>query len=214
MPIHVVAQGECMSRIAARYGHRDERRIYDHPNNAELKEKRPDPNILHPGDNVFVPDRERKQKPCATAKRHEFTVRTQQRTIRIAVGNLGDGRIADADYVLEIEGARYSGKTDADGILEQAISIDAETGTLSIAGHEWALRIGHLNPPDETEDDGISGIQARLRNLGHYLGPVDGVASPELETAIRAFQRDNPPLACDGIPGADTRAALVDEHGC
>ena len=42
MPItHVVAQGDCFSKIARRYGFADYKVIYNDPANAELKKKRP-----------------------------------------------------------------------------------------------------------------------------------------------------------------------------
>lgn len=41
--VHVVKQGECLTRIAARYGFGDYRVIYDHPANTEFKRKRPNP---------------------------------------------------------------------------------------------------------------------------------------------------------------------------
>lgn len=44
--VHVVKQGECLIRIAASYGFGDYRIIYDHPENAEFKRKRPNPNPL------------------------------------------------------------------------------------------------------------------------------------------------------------------------
>lgn len=37
---HTVQQGECFSSLASKYGFKDYRSIYDHSENAELKEKR------------------------------------------------------------------------------------------------------------------------------------------------------------------------------
>jgi peptidoglycan hydrolase-like protein with peptidoglycan-binding domain len=50
----------------------------------------------------------------------------------------------------------------------------------------YELRLGHLDPVAE-----ISGVQARLLNLGIYGGPVDGEMNPEFEAAIRVFQERN-----------------------
>ncbi len=44
-----VKQGDYFAKIAKKYGFSDWRTIYNHADNAELKQKRPDPNILHPG---------------------------------------------------------------------------------------------------------------------------------------------------------------------
>ncbi|MEP1931246.1 MAG: peptidoglycan-binding protein [Roseibium sp.] len=51
-------------------------------------------------------------------------------------------------------------------------------------------------------------LQRRLKSLGHSPGPLDGVWGKRTKAAVCAFQRANPPLAIDGVPGAATRAAL------
>jgi len=58
---HVVVEGENLSKIAAAEGFRDFRKLYDAPENAELRKKRPNPNLIRPGDEVVIPDR----KPVA-----------------------------------------------------------------------------------------------------------------------------------------------------
>jgi nucleoid-associated protein YgaU len=57
MPIrHFVQQGECLSRIARRYGVREWRVVWDSPENEQLRAKRQNPNVLYPGDVVVIPD--------------------------------------------------------------------------------------------------------------------------------------------------------------
>ncbi len=55
--VHVVESGESLSKIAALYGmgFAAWRKIYNHPLNEELREKRPNPNLIHPGDEVKIP---------------------------------------------------------------------------------------------------------------------------------------------------------------
>src|ERR1051325_8947818 len=57
MATHVVKKGESLSTIARQYGHSDWKAIYDHPANAGFKKKRPNPNVIHPGDVVVIPDK-------------------------------------------------------------------------------------------------------------------------------------------------------------
>jgi len=76
------------------------------------------------------------------------------------------------------------------------------------------LNIAHLNPIDNAHDNGVSGIQARLRNMGYNPGPIDGILGPLTQEAIREFQADNPPLAIDGVCGPGTKAILVKAYGC
>jgi N-acetylmuramoyl-L-alanine amidase len=71
MPDHTVTQGECISSIAERYGLFWET-VWNHPNNAELRQQRENPNVLRPGDVVFVPERREKLESGATDTRHRF----------------------------------------------------------------------------------------------------------------------------------------------
>src|SRR4051794_35831575 len=75
MPIHRVVQGERISSIAQLYGFGDDKAIYEHPDNEELRKKRPNPNVLLEGDRVVIPDRAAKELECAAGKMHRFQVR-------------------------------------------------------------------------------------------------------------------------------------------
>ncbi len=50
-------------------------------------------------------------------------------------------------------------------------------------------------------------LQARLKELGHDPGPADGVARPQTQAALKAFQKDYE-LPATGEPDAETLAAL------
>jgi len=53
---YIVQSGDTLSGIAQRYGLRDWRRqIYDLPENASFKASHPDPNLIHPGDELWLP---------------------------------------------------------------------------------------------------------------------------------------------------------------
>lgn len=214
MTIHTVQQGECLSKIAIQYGIRNFNIIYLHPENEELRRRRPDPNIIFPGDQIFIPAWREKQHDCPAGESHRFVLRAATHELKIAMEDLAGQRLADAPYELVVEGRTYTGVTTADGLVVQRIPIGAEQGTLHIGNDLWPLRIGHLNPLEHTGDDGVSGIQARLRNLGYQPGPIDGVLGPRTTAAIRAFQREHPPLVVDGICGPRTRARLRARHGC
>ena len=57
---HYVEQGEYLAQIARSYGFVDYNTIWDAPENQGLKDKRKNPNILFPGDKLFIPDKETK----------------------------------------------------------------------------------------------------------------------------------------------------------
>lgn len=53
--IHIVKQGEYLSLIAQKYGIPNWQTLYNHPNNAEFRKNRPNPNLIYPGDKLFIP---------------------------------------------------------------------------------------------------------------------------------------------------------------
>jgi len=60
----------------------------------------------------------------------------------------------------------------------------------------------------------LTGVQARLNNLGYGAGPVDGINGPRTKSAVKRFQQLTPPLRVDQIPGPNTQARLLEAHGC
>lgn len=81
---HTVAPGECISSIAFQHGFFWET-LWEHGDNAELKEKRKDPNVLHPGDVVMIPDLTLKEESCATEQVHEFRLKGVPARLNIQV---------------------------------------------------------------------------------------------------------------------------------
>ena len=219
-----VKQGENLDLIALRFGFKDHTDIYDHPNNTDFKAQRPNPDILFPGDQVFIP-RRAKEQPCATDQHWTFVLQRPKKILRIIVEDFEGNAIANAPYQLVVESTgsirgrllatpqqTLEGATDGSGLIEQSVPLNARRGKLTVGSFERDLAIGELNPPEGTDDNGISGIQARLANLGFGTGPVDGVWGPRTEAAVRAFQAKHPPLEVDGVCGPDTLEQLKAEH--
>jgi hypothetical protein len=80
---HQVGEGDCIGNISFRYGF-EWTRIWNHPENAELRARRSDPNILLPGDIVHIPAKELKELSCATDRRHIFKRKKRSRKIAVA----------------------------------------------------------------------------------------------------------------------------------
>jgi hypothetical protein len=176
MKQHKVKAGECLTSIAAHYGFTVDM-VWNLSDNASLKEKRKDPNTLVPGDVVAVPDRREKVVSCETAKTHRFKLSAPSAVFRLQIFE-DEKALASQDFELKIEGKSYTGKTDAQGLLDVTIPCSAKEGTLTIGPNKeiFELQFGHLQPVSETH-----GVDARLRNLGF----VD----EKREDALRAFQK-------------------------
>jgi len=177
MPQHTVASGDCLSSIAEQYGLLWET-IWNHPDNTELKLKRKDPNVLYPGDVVFVPDKRAGEVDCATNQRHKFRKKGVPAKLRLRLLD-GDEPRANVPYQLQIDGEWKSGTTDGDGYLEQPLPPAARTGKL-IAGEGptqdvYEFDLGNLDPLNT--DEGPAG---RLCNLGYDVS--------NLTEAVSAFQ--------------------------
>jgi hypothetical protein len=183
MAKYIVRQGDCLSSISSRFGFWPDT-IWNHPDNAQLKRKRKDPNILLPGDVVFIPDLQLGEHSCTTDARHTFILQTEPTICRLQVFD-GEQPRSNQKYILVIDGLIFSGFTDEAGKLEQEIHPNAQRGTLTIGPDQMTcdLQFGFLDPIDE-----ITGIQGRLTNLGYDCGEINGQMNEDTQAALRAFQ--------------------------
>jgi N-acetylmuramoyl-L-alanine amidase len=207
MPFHTVKQGECLSSIAERYGFADYHTIWNHPENADLKRRRPDPNILFPTDRLFVPEKTMREEPAQSGKRHGFVLRRSKVQLDLVLQFDGEP-LANKNYSLTVGLRQHKGTTDEQGKLTEPIKVGVETAVLRLDDPvvEWELRIGHLDPTTE-----VSGVQGRLNNLGHPCGKVDGVVGARTRAALRQFQSRHG-LKPTGAIDAATSNALRKAH--
>jgi N-acetylmuramoyl-L-alanine amidase len=206
--IHTVVQGEFLSSIAKKFGFRDYRTIWDDPQNAKLKKSRPDPNVLYPGDQLYIPDKEQKIESRATGAVHRFEVPDNRVTLRIALRDFDDRPIANTACELDIFGAVTKHTSNSEGMIERNIPPEPASGMLRIPdlAFELNIEVGHLDPPDE-----VSGYTARLTNLG-YLDPFIASDDDDLNVAIQEFQCDHK-LPVTGEIDPATKARLAELHG-
>jgi hypothetical protein len=212
---HTVGQGEHLVSIATHYGFADFKTIWDDPQNADLKAKRGNPNVLCQGDVLFIPDRQGKVCTGSTEQYHKFVAKRSPLKLRLIIKDIDGRPIANAPYTLDISGQTSEGTTDGKGLIVQRIPVNAAKGMVLIKqesfpeGIEIAISIGSLDPVEE-----ISGIQARLNNLGYRAGDkAAGANSQELRSAIEEFQCDQG-LTVDGKCGPVTQAKLKEVYGC
>ena len=219
--IHTVEQGEYLSKIAKRYGFANWHLIYDDPNNSDLRKLRPDPNVLLPGDTIYIPDKSERVQSCSTDRRHVFQLGQVETILRVLLKDDEDRPYANMEYQVQVpeEHASRKGTTDQTGKLEQQIPVSINTVDLILpdVGLAWTLQVGHLDPVHDEQINKpiVTGIQARLQNLGYDCGPVDGILGPRTTAALQEFQKDVlHRMDPTGDLDKDTRDALQKEHGC
>ena len=209
MSRYTVKQGDCISSIAREHGFFWQT-LWDHPGNSQLKANRKNPNVLLPGDMVFVPDKSEKKESGATERRHRFVKRGEPAKLRLQLLD-NDRPRANEPYVLDIDGQLFSGNADAQGSIEHPIQPNAKRGKLTVGvapnQQEVSFQLGNVDPVDE-----VSGIQARLSNLGLYWGAADGEMGSATQAALRRFQCKHG-LPATGQADSATRAKLLEEHG-
>jgi hypothetical protein len=182
-----VQQGDCMQSIAARRGFLWET-LWNLPENKQLKETRKDPNCLLPGDRVHIPEPRPHQESGATEQKHRFRRKGLPAMLRLQFENEGEA-LAGQPFTFTTDLTEpYEGTTDGDGVAEIPIPTGAHHGTIRIGEGEdqkvYEVDLGQLDPHDS-----ISGVQARLNNLGYGAGEVDGRLNARTERALRQFQR-------------------------
>lgn len=184
MPKQEVGTGESTSSLAKKLGFfwRD---IWEHGENAELKAKRKDPNVLFADDMIYIPEKEIKWVDKPTEQKHKFKRKGEPCKLRLQLMKSGKPR-ANEKYVLNLDGTIINGTTDGEGKLEHFIPGEAKTGILTILGSKEApinLRISDLDPADL-----VSGIKQRLNNLGFPSGTEDDQLDERAVEAIKKFQ--------------------------
>lgn len=206
---HAVRPGECLASIAHLYGFGDPLTIWNHPDNGELRKKRPDPFCLLPGDTVMIPDKVPRTETAPAGRRAVFRCRRPRARLRILLRDEDGTPLAGKKYWLVAGNTGFEGRTDERGWLDQEIPPQATALDLVVwmdeedpEGEVLAvpLKVGHLPPLQEEE-----GIRARLANLGHPPGK-------DLASALRSFQKRFG-LPETGVPDAATVETLGKAYG-
>jgi len=204
MPIsRTIEQGECISSLSAAYGFFWST-IWNHADNADLKQLRKDPNALLEGDVVVIPDKTPKEESCSTEQKHKFKKKGTPAKIKIRL-MLDDQPRKNEPYKLQIDGEWVKdGQTDGDGFLEVPIPPGARQGLLRVGSgervDEYQLALGTLDPIDTD-----TGVKGRLHGLGY---DCDGDIGP----AISAFQKKEQ-LTVTGELDDQTRDKLKERFG-
>jgi hypothetical protein len=183
--------------------------IWNYPENQEIRQLRPDMNVLMPGDVVVIPDLRERLEKRPTGAKYRFRRKGIPAMFRLQIF---DQNLPRANQPFQLKAGTYaqSGQTDSKGIVSCFIPARALEGELRVGqGADevvFALQFSHLEPLSET-----SGIQQRLTNLGYDCGPGTGEWNDQSRAALCAFQR-NHGLKVTGECDAATRSRIEEVH--
>lgn len=210
MPDYTIEAGDCLLNLAHAHGLLWET-IWNHPNNSQLKARREDPNILLPGDVLFIPEKRQKEQQKSTDQTHKFVRLGTPAKVRLRLLDFQRHPRRNVRYSASVDGRRSEGVSDSDGMIEFVAPPDAREVHLLLTENgrqeEHRLQLGHMDPLET-----ISGVQRRLANLGYHCGGEDGELGDATRAALRAFQRERQ-LPESGETDDATRSALRQLHG-
>ncbi len=207
---HHTHQGETIGSLAKKNGLLPEA-IWNHSANGDLKNRRKNPNLLLPGDWVFIPDKRVKEESGGTETKHRFKLKIPLQTLVLQIipstlpvhANTRKPQRPIA-YTLSIGNRTIEGETESEGIIRvEKVPPDVNRAILNIMGRTIQILIGHLDPEDED-----SGLKGRLQNLGYIRGETE-ISGPQMEAALRTFQKLNH-LRATGEPDTDTLSKIKD----
>lgn len=211
---HRAVTGDCFASIAQRFGFADYHVLYDHAQNAQIKRRRPNPNMLVPGDMVVIPDRTEREESRSTGNVHAFRAASLQVKLRIVIRDMADQPLASRPYTLSFNEETRTGTLDGTGLLDVTVPAQITTATLAVqptddsgdVRFQWTLDIGSLQPPDT-----VSGQQARLNNMGCAAGIEDGQIGSRTHAGTRRFQH-KASLDESGTINTETHDRLKTDH--
>mgnify|MGYP000144413897 CR=1 FL=1 len=214
MKTHIIKSGDCLASIAKLYGFHDADIIYQYAANAEFKKSRPNLHILNPKDKVYIPEKTAKTITIASENCSVFTIKGLLTELKLAIEDFDGNPLPNTDYLLDIAGITYQGKTDSEGMVVEKIDALAKKGQLTLfldADKKnsifWSVELGALTPHIET-----TGIQARLNNLGYYCANEQGDIDSTTLNAISAFKVNNG-LANDSVIDNALTSKLMSVYG-
>lgn len=209
MRAYVIRQGDYLAKLAHRMGF-DAEAVWSDPANAALKQRR-DPNLLYPGEVLYVPESARAPVPIASRASNDYVATVPKTTVRLVFED-ADGPLALEPYVVEGVGPIAEKTTDGDGAVVLTLPVHVRECRVVFPrrGIAYPVRVGDMDPIDED-----IGVRKRLRNLGYggRLGDDEGVGQSDEsraaaeQMALLAFQKERG-LEVSGALDEATRAAL------
>jgi hypothetical protein len=194
---HRVAQGECLSKIAHRFGLADWKAVWEYADNGPLREKRKSPHVLLPGDTVAVPGVNVHELARSADATHSIEIKSAQE-VELQL-RLHDGRRKGLDGLNYRIAFTHQGRevvrpgaapSASDGLITERVPVGVESVAIVVDRPKltFSFLVGHLNPirDEKTKQQVATGVEARLGAL--VYGSGSGTAG--VREALAEFQRE------------------------
>jgi hypothetical protein len=212
---YVIRQGDYITKLGHTMGF-DALSVWNDPKNAGLRDRRPDPDMLHPGDLLWVPDAPDHRKlsvKAGASNRYAAHIPKKPIDLKIQIG--GEALPKEPYMILGLGPEPVEGETDERGHLVTKVDVSVREIEVILTRKERTLRlrIGDLDPVDT-----LAGLRKRLLHLGYYQPTKVGIENQDatdgdaLVSALKAFQAHEK-LTVTGKLDEDTRKALQGAHG-
>ncbi|MBL8743201.1 MAG: peptidoglycan-binding protein [Myxococcales bacterium] len=212
---YVIRQGDYITKLGHTLGF-DALTVWNDPKNAGLRERRPDPDMLHPGDLLWIPDapdHRRLSVKAGATNRYAAHIPKKAIDLKIQIG--GEALPKEPYMILGLGPEPVEGETDERGHLVTKVDVSVREIEVILTRKERTLRlrIGDLDPVDT-----LAGLRKRLLHLGYYQPTKVGIENEDatdgdaLVSALKSFQAHEK-LTVSGKLDEDTRKALQGAHG-
>jgi hypothetical protein len=212
---YVIRQGDYITKLGHTLGF-DALTVWNDAKNAGLRERRADPDMLHPGDLLWIPDapdHRRLSVKVGASNRYAAHIPKKPIDLKIQIG--GEALPKEPYMILGLGPDPVEGETDERGHLVTKVDVSVREIEVILTRKERTLRlrIGDLDPVDT-----LAGLRKRLLHLGYYQPTKVGIENQDatdgdaLVSALKAFQAHQK-LPASGKLDQDTRKALMGAHG-
>lgn len=186
MEPYVIRQGDFVLKLAYKFGF-DADAVWNDDANADLRQIRADPNILFPGDVLYIPDREDPEPvSLTTGGSNQFISDVPTMTLTHQFVGDDETTYASKAYTVEELDDLTGLQTDETGLatFSAPVTLQRATITFTDSGDSFELAIGQMYPLNTA-----MGVFQRLQNLG-YLDEDEAFDLDAVRFGLVALQAD------------------------
>ncbi len=208
MKPYVVRQGDYLQKIAFEQGF-DATEVWKHEKNAELRSQGHMPEVLAPGEILFIPDGPRASSPIAVGDQNAFQASVGEIELNLTFRHDDGTPYKEEPYKARHAGREAVGKTTVDGKLNLTVPLTCRYVDFAFdrVGVLFRAEIGHLDPVTTTH-----GVRQREDNLGLSGSRLAWLMDKAPDSAVSRLISALRDQVADGLP-ADTEQNLKEAHG-